>query len=228
MRAEHRRPLVASIIVAIACAVVVGNGFREKAVQQLIEHGVPVMVLAPLAPDVIVTAEQGARASNPQPSRAKAMATLALAGLSTPKPTARAQVTAVPISTEAVVLADRPASPVPPARHHTVRHQAARHPSAPHHAATHPTNRHHAQPAVKAHEELSATIQHAVTRARHPHGHLKAASARIRHLADSHHSPSHARGHHRTSPKSEQHRAARHSHGGHHGHSRGHGHHRGH
>lgn len=61
MAAEHRRPLLAFVVVCLVCAFTIGRGLRTEAIQQLIEHGVPAGVLAPLAPDVIETAEQGAR-----------------------------------------------------------------------------------------------------------------------------------------------------------------------
>jgi hypothetical protein len=74
---------VAFIIVAALCAFVVGRAVRAEAVRQLVAHGVPTAVIAPLAPDLILSADQGTGARD-LPARAHAMVTLARAGVSAP------------------------------------------------------------------------------------------------------------------------------------------------
>ncbi len=55
MRAEHRRPLVAFVLVALACALVVGQSLRTATLQRLVDDGLPLSVLIPIAPDMLFT-----------------------------------------------------------------------------------------------------------------------------------------------------------------------------
>ena len=55
MIAEHRRPLMAFFLVALVCALVVGNAVRTATIQRLVDGGLPLGVLVPIAPDVLFT-----------------------------------------------------------------------------------------------------------------------------------------------------------------------------
>ena len=55
MRAEHRRPLAAFVLVALACALVVGQSLRTATLQGLVDRGLPLTVLIPIAPDMLFT-----------------------------------------------------------------------------------------------------------------------------------------------------------------------------
>ena len=55
MIAEHRRPLMAFILVALVCALVVGNAVRTATLQRLVDGGLPLSVLVPIAPDLLIT-----------------------------------------------------------------------------------------------------------------------------------------------------------------------------
>jgi hypothetical protein len=54
MIAEHRRPLVAFLLVAFVCALVVGQSMREAA-QRIVGGGLPLGALVRIAPDMLVT-----------------------------------------------------------------------------------------------------------------------------------------------------------------------------
>ena len=54
MSAEHRRPLVAFLLVAVVCALVVGQSMRDAA-QRLVGGGLSLGALVQIAPDMLVT-----------------------------------------------------------------------------------------------------------------------------------------------------------------------------
>ena len=54
MTAEHRRPLVAFLLVAVVCALVVGQSMRDAA-QRLVGGGLSLGALVQIAPDMLVT-----------------------------------------------------------------------------------------------------------------------------------------------------------------------------
>jgi hypothetical protein len=55
LSAEHRRPLAAFILVALVCALVVGQAVRHATLQRLVDGGLPLGVLVPIAPDMLFT-----------------------------------------------------------------------------------------------------------------------------------------------------------------------------
>ena len=55
LSAEHRRPLAAFILVALVCALVVGQSVRNATLKRLVDGGLPLGVLVPIAPDMLFT-----------------------------------------------------------------------------------------------------------------------------------------------------------------------------
>ena len=105
MRAEHRRPLAAFVLVALACALVVGQSLRTATVQRLVDRGLPLSVLVPIAPDMLFTidasGDNGRGGDVPYVGRA-------IIAVSHPAPPSRPVTTAVatvPIASPAVPIA---------------------------------------------------------------------------------------------------------------------------
>jgi hypothetical protein len=110
MRAEHRRPLAAFVLVALACALVVGQSLRTATVQGLIDRGLPLTVLIPIAPDMLFTIDasgaNGRGGDLPYVGRA-------LVAVSRPAPPSQPATTAVatvPVLSPNVVVRTAPGS----------------------------------------------------------------------------------------------------------------------
>jgi hypothetical protein len=104
MRAEHRRPLVAFVLVALACALVVGQSLRTATLQRLVDDGLPLSVLIPIAPDMLFTID--ASGDNGRGGDVPDVGGVVVA-VSRPAPPSRPVTTAVatvPISSPAVVV----------------------------------------------------------------------------------------------------------------------------
>ena len=71
MSAQHKRPLVAFIVIALVCAFVVGRAVRAEAVERLIAVGVPAAVLAPVTSQGIPLPGDGLRTTTTTGRRAR-------------------------------------------------------------------------------------------------------------------------------------------------------------
>ena len=105
MRAEHRRPLAAFVLVALACALVVGQSLRTATLQGLVDRGLPLTVLIPIAPDMLFTIDaSGANGRGGDPPYVGR----ALVAVSRPAPPSRpvttAAVATVPVVSPTVVV----------------------------------------------------------------------------------------------------------------------------
>ena len=143
MSAEHKRPLAAFILVALACAFVVGQAVRTAAVQQLVNAGIPLTVLAPIAPDMLFTVDLSAGNGRAGDTPYVGRALVAVAR------TAPAPATAATTTTTTTV-ASLPTATVEPA----VRTVAAR---SVHDAGRHPAPAKHAARAAKPHRTAPST-----------------------------------------------------------------------
>jgi len=147
MIAEHRRPLVAFILVALVCALVVGNAVRTSTLQRLVGGGLPLSVLVPIAPDVLLTINASGHnglggdlpyvgravvaVSNPAPPSVPAPVTTAVVTVSAASPTTAVQNTPA----AAAPAAAAPAAAAPAAAATSTR-TAGRHHAAPRRAVT--------------------------------------------------------------------------------------------
>lgn len=144
MIAEHRRPLMAFILVALVCALVVGNAVRTATVQRLLDGGLPLGVLVPIAPDMLLTINASGHGglggdvpyvgravvavSNPAPPSVPAPVTTAVVTVSAVSPTTVVQ-------TAATSAAAAPAAAATAAVATSTR-TAGRHQAAPRRAVT--------------------------------------------------------------------------------------------
>ena len=138
MIAEHRRPLMAFILVALVCALVVGNAVRTSTLPRLVGGGLPLSVLVPIAPDVLLTinasGHNGLGGDLPYVGRA-VIAVSNPAPPSVPAPVTTAVVTVSAASPTTVVQTATPAAAAPAAAATSTR-TAGRHQAAPRRAVT--------------------------------------------------------------------------------------------
>ena len=135
MIAEHRRPLMAFILVALVCALVVGNAVRTATFQRLVDGGLPLSVLVPIAPDVLLTINASGHnglggdlpyvgraviaVSNPAPPSVPAPVTTAVVTVSAASPTTAVQNTPAAAAPAAAATSTRTAG-----RHHAAPRRA--------------------------------------------------------------------------------------------------------
>ncbi len=135
MIAEHRRPLMAFILVALVCALVVGNAVRTSTLPRLVGGGLPLSVLVPIAPDVLLTINASGHnglggdlpyvgraviaVSNPAPPSVPAPVTTAVVTVSAASPTTAVQNTPAAAAPAAAATSTRTAG-----RHHAAPRRA--------------------------------------------------------------------------------------------------------
>ena len=140
MIAEHRRPLMAFILVALVCALVVGNAVRTATFQRLVGGGLPLSVLVPIAPDVLLTINASGHnglggdvpyvgraviaVSNPAPPSVPAPVTTAVVTVSAASPTAAVQNTPAAAAPAAAAPAAAATSTRTAGRHHAAPRRA--------------------------------------------------------------------------------------------------------
>ena len=140
MIAEHRRPLMAFILVALVCALIVGNAVRTATFQRLVDGGLPLSVLVPIAPAHLLDTIHASGANGrylDAPFLGTAISAVGdvPAAPSVPAPVTTAVVTVSAASPTTVVQTATPAAAAPAAAATSTR-TAGRHQAAPRRAVT--------------------------------------------------------------------------------------------